>query len=228
MRGDRRGGRVTGARLVVAALAVGLLTSGCVRAQVAAAVRSDDTVTGEIVIASAVASAEEPGSVVEPPTELASRVRAQPYRQDEYAGTRLLFDGLTFDEFARLNQVSGGEGNRLRFQLRRAGDLVLFTGRVDLVDIPAPDKADVAVRMSFPGRVTATNGRQVGNEVSWQPLPGQLTELNATVRYADPATPKWTTWAALVGGLAGFVVLMVLVLAFVVHRRADRADRLTA
>jgi len=220
MSGDRRWGRTGSVGLVVGLLAVVLLTTGCLRAQVAAAVRSDDTVTGEVIIASLVNADDEPGSVVEPPSELGSRVTAQPYRQDGYAGTRLLFSGLTFEEFGGLNQVPGGEGDRLRFQLRRAGDLVLFTGRVDLAEIAAPERVDVGVRMSFPGRITDTNGRQVGNEVSWQPAAGQVTELSATVRYADPATPPWTQWAAIVGGLAGLVAILVLVLALVAHRRS--------
>jgi hypothetical protein len=218
------GGRVVRVGSAVGVLAVALLASGCLRAQVAAAVRSDDTVTGEIVIAT-LAEEKDAGAVLSPPAELQARVRTQPYRQDGYAGTRLLFNELTFEEFGRLNQVPGGEGNRLRFQLRRSGDLVLFSGRVDLVQIPAPDRVDVAVRISFPGRVTATNGRQSGNEISWQPPAGQVTELTATARYADPAAAPWTHWAAVVGGMAAVVVLAVLLLAVVAHRRSLRTAR---
>lgn len=198
----------------------GLLTGGCLRAQVAAAVRSDDTVTGEFVIASLVTTPEEPGAVLEAPDGLGDRVRLEPYRQDDYAGTRVLFDDLTFEEFGQLNQVPGGEGDRLRFQLRRAGQLVLFTGRVDLAEVAAPERVDVTVRLSFPGRVTETNGRRTGNEVAWQPAGGQVTDLNATARYADPGSTPWTQWALVVGGLTGLVVLIVLVLAFVAHRRS--------
>ena len=218
------GGRVVRVGSAVGVLAVALLASGCLRAQVAAAVRSDDTVTGEIVIAT-LAEEKDAGAVLSPPAELQARVRTQPYRQDGYAGTRLLFNALTFEEFGRLNQVPGGEGNRLRFQLRRSGDLVLFSGRVDLVQIPAPDRVDVAVRISFPGRVTATNGRQSGSEIFWQPPAGQVTELTATARYADPQAAPWTHWAAVVGGMAAVVVLTVLLLAVVAHRRSLRTAR---
>lgn len=215
-------GRVARVGLAVGALAVALLASGCLRAQLAAAVASDDTVTGELVIAALVGNDTEQGPVLTPPAGLASQVRTQPYRQDGYAGTRLLFERLTFDEFGRLNQVPGGEGNRLRFQLRRSGSLVLFTGRVDLVQVATPERVDVAVRMSLPGRITATNGRQSGGEVSWRPAAGQVSELTATARYADPHAAPWTRWAALVGGLAAVVVLTVLLLAFVAHRRVSR------
>lgn len=211
-----------GVALALGVLAAGVLTSGCLRAQVAAAVGADDTVTGEVVIATVTAKPDEPGSVITPPGDFAARVRVQPYRDGDYAGTRLLFDRLTFEEFGRLNQVPGGEGRRLRFQLRRSGTLVQFTGRVDLVDIAAPDRVDVAVRLSFPGRVNSTNGQLTGNEVSWQPAAGEVTDLSATVRYADPSSPPWTQWAAIVGGLAGLVVIAVLLLAFFAHRRSLR------
>lgn len=217
------GGRAARAgRAAASALAVALLATGCLRAQVAAAVRGDDTVTGEVVIAT-LAEEKDAGAVLNPPPDMGSRVRAQPYRQDGYAGTRLLFTELTFEEFGRLNQVPGGQGNRLRFQLRRSGELVIFTGRVDLVQVAAPDRVDVGVRMSFPGRITATNGRQAGNEITWRPPVGEITDLTATARYADPQVRPWTQWFALVGGLAGVVVLAVLLLAVVAHRRSVRA-----
>lgn len=215
----RWGSRV--ALAVLAALIV-LLTSGCLRAQVAAAVRSDDTVTGEMVLAQVVTAETEPGAVVVPPEALASRVRAQPYRQDGYAGTRLLFENLTFDEFGALAESEGAQGDRMSFELRRAGDLVLFTGRVDLTEVAAPDRVDVTVRLSFPGRVTATNGQQSGNEVSWRPAPGERTDLDATARYADPGARPWREWAYLVGGGVGVVALLVVVLAIVSHRMSAR------
>jgi hypothetical protein len=174
------------------------------------------------VIASVVNDPNDAGPVLQPPLDLAGRVRTQPYRQDGYAGTRMLFEKLSFDDFGRLNQVPGGQANRLRFQLRRSGDLVLFSGRVDLVEVAAPERVDVDVRLSFPGRVTATNGEQAGNEVSWRPPAGQLSELTATVRYADPGTAPWTQWALLVGAMAAIVALAVLLLALVAHRRYVR------
>jgi hypothetical protein len=211
-----------GVGTAVGLLAVAVLATGCLRAQVAAAVRADDTVTGEMVVATVAADQNDAGAVVAPPAGLESKVQAQPYRQDGYAGTRLLFDALTFEEFGRLGQLAGGERSRLRFQLRRSGDVVLFSGRVDLVQVAAPERLDVAVRMSFPGRITGTNGQQTGNEVSWRPPAGQITDLSATIRYADPAVTPWTRWAALVGGLTGFVVLAVLLLALLAHRRSMR------
>lgn len=216
-----RGGG-TRAALAVVVAAIALLTTGCLRAQVAAAIRSDDTVTGEMVLATVVAADTEAGAVVTPPDELRSRVRTQPYRQDGYAGTRLLFEGLTFEEFGSLTGSEGAPSDRLDFELRRAGDLVLFTGRVDLTEVAAPERVDVTVRLTFPGRVTATNGQLTGNEVAWRPAPGERTDLSATARYPDPDATPWTQWAYLVGGAAGVVAVLVLVLALVSHRMSAR------
>ena len=159
-------GRTRAGLAVVGVAAMALLASGCIRVQVAAAVRADDTVTGELVVASVTQKPEDLGTVFTPPSDIAAKVRTQPYRENDFAGTRVLFEGLTFEEFGRLNQVPGGEANRLRMQLRRAGGLVLFTARVDLTQVPAPERANVGIRLSFPGRVTSTNGKQSGNEVS--------------------------------------------------------------
>ena len=199
-----------------------LLTGGCMRARVAVAVGADDRVTGEVVIAVVVQSEQEAGAVLTPPPELAAKVRTEPYRQDGYAGTRLLFTGLTFEEFGRLNDAGGGAPQRLHFELRRSGNLVLFNGRVDLTTLPAPERADVEIRMSFPGRLTATNGDQDDETVTWTTPAGRVSELSATARYAEPGSRTWLQWALVVGGLAGLVVLVTAVLAFIAHRRFVR------
>jgi hypothetical protein len=209
-------------RLLVVCVLLGLMASGCTRARVAIAVGADDLVTGEIVVAVVVQSEQEQGAVIQPPADLTGKVSVQPYRQDGYAGTRMLFAGLTFDEFSRLDDAPGGSPERLQFQLRRAGNLLLFTGRVDLTGIPNPERTDVQVRISFPGRVTGTNGDQQDETVSWILSPGKVTELTASARHAEPGSTTWQQWALLVGGLAGLVVLMIILLAFVAHRRFVR------
>jgi Protein of unknown function (DUF3153) len=200
-------------------LVVALLTGGCVRARIAVAVSPDDLVTGEIVIAVVVLSEQEKGSVLTPPADVAGKVRAQPYRQDGYAGTRLLFTDLTFDEFGRLLLAAAEAPDGLQLELRRAGSFVLFNGRVDLSGVPNPERADVQIRISFPGSVTGTNGDQEDETVSWVLLPGEVTELSATARYTEPGTRSWSQWALLVGALAALVVLIIGLLAYLTHRR---------
>lgn len=223
--GGRRLKLVAGCLLGV--VAVVLVSGGCTRARVAVAVTPDDLVTGEVVVATVVGSDQEPGSVLTPPAAVASKVRAEPYRQDGYAGTRLLFTELTFDEFSVLLQSVTDAPDGLRLELRRAGALVLFNGRVDLTGMPNPERSDVQVRISFPGTVTGTNGEQQERTVSWIVQPGKVTELTATARYAEPGSRSWGQWALLVGVLALFVVLIITVLAYLSHRQfADQPVRI--
>lgn len=215
----RRWLTVLGVCALVLALA-GL--GGCMRARVAVAVGTDDLVTGEVVVATVMNSEDDQGRVVQPPPDLTAKVRTEPYREDDYAGTRMLFSGLTFEEFGRINQVQGGESERLELKLRRSGQLVLFNGFVDLTQSPVDNPPDVQVRLSFPGRITATNGLQEDQTITWTPGPNTITEMTATVRYAEPGTRTWQEWAIAVGGLAGIVVLMIIGLALLAHRRYVR------
>jgi Protein of unknown function (DUF3153) len=204
-------------------LGVGLLAAaGCTRARIAVAIGTNDLVTGEIVVAVVVQSEQEPGAVLSPPPDLSSKVRTEPYRQDGYAGTRMLFTGLTFDELSRLAETPGDSPERVQFDLRRAGNLVLLNGRIDLSGIPNPERTDVQIRISFPGPVVATNGDQQGETVSWIMEAGKVSELTASARFAEPGTRSWQQWALLVGGLAGLVVLMIGLLAYYTHRRFAR------
>lgn len=216
-RGGRRPRLVAGC--ILGLLTVTLLAGGCMRARVAVAIGPDDLVTGEVVIATIVNSDQEPGAMLQPPADLGSRVQAQPYRQDGYAGTRLLFTDLSFDEFERLLLTATDTPEGMQLELRRAGSFVLFNARVDLSGMPNPERADVQVRISFPGSVTGTNGDQEDSTVSWIVQPGQATDFTATARYTEPGTRSWSQWALLIGGLALVVVLIVGLLAYLSHRR---------
>lgn len=210
-----------------AVLAVGLLAGGCVRARVAIAVSDNDLVTGEMVVAVVVQSEQEPGALVKPPPELAGKIRTEPYRQDGYAGTRVLFTELTFDELDRLMKTSADAPAGLQFTLRRAGGLVVLDGRVDMSGVPNPERADVQIRFSFPGTIIGTNGDHQDETVSWIADPGKVTELTATARYAEPGTRSWEQWALLLSAMAGSVVVIIALLAYYAHRRfSDQPARI--
>ena len=76
--------------------------------------------------------------------------------------------------------------------LRRAGDLVILEGRVDLTSLNDPD-ADVSLSVAFPGEVTSTNGDQVSSDiVEWKLRPGVVSTMNAQARYTDPSARSFT------------------------------------
>ncbi|GAA1300861.1 DUF3153 domain-containing protein [Saccharothrix xinjiangensis] len=210
--------RASALLLPVILLAAFALT-GCVRLHAAMAVSQDDRVSGEITAATPPARDNDPGPQLKVPEELAARVTTKPYQQDDYVGTRVYFSALTFDEVRVLAAATSASSSRYQLAFRRSGDLVTLSGSVDLTQVP-PERADVQVKIAFPGEVIDTNGREEDNAtIAWAPKPGQASMLTATVRYAGANAVSYFGWTMLVAGLTGGAALIVLVLALVSHRR---------
>jgi hypothetical protein len=196
--------------MLLALLVVGSL-SGCARVRAALAVQPDDTVTGEIVLATPEKAPDDPGPTITLPADLESAVDVVPYRQDGYAGSVLRFSNLTFAQVATLNQAAGPVGNAVRFEMRRAGNRVLVVGAVDLTTVSV-DRADFQLKISFPGQVLESNGEADSSTVSWKFTPSEVGDFSAVVAYDDPDAPSalnWTIGLGLVVALcaAGIVAL---------------------
>ncbi|MBB5959916.1 hypothetical protein FHS29_006538 [Saccharothrix tamanrassetensis] len=194
--------------------------TGCVRLHAAMALSQDDRVSGEIVAATPLTDDNDAGPQLKVPNELASRVTTKPYKADAYTGTQMAFNGLTFDEVRALSMATSSTFSRYQLGFRRSGDLVTLSGSVDLTQVPT-ERADIQVKISFPGEIIDTNGREEEpTTISWSPKPGQATMLAATLRYAGENSPSYFAWTMLVAGLTGGAALIVLVLAIVAHRRS--------
>jgi hypothetical protein len=196
--------------LLLAALAL----SGCARVQAALAVQPDDTVTGQIVVATPETGPDDPGPAITLPPDLESDVDVSEYRQDGYAGSVLRFDGLTFEQTATLTQAVGPAGSKVRFEMRRAGSRVLVGGAVDLTTVSV-DRADFQLKMNFPGQVVESNGDADSSEVSWTFTPGEVGDFSAVVAYPDPQAPSPVNWTL---GLAGVVALAACAVVLLAHR----------
>ncbi|MBP2473740.1 hypothetical protein JOF53_002612 [Crossiella equi] len=194
------------------------LMSGCVKATMTMAVSEDDRVSGELVLLTLPAREGDLGPQLKVPAELASRVRSLPHGKDGYHGSQLFFSALTFEELRQLSAATELLSTNYKLQLRRSGGLVTLSGSVDLSALSA-ENTDVRLRVSFPGRVASTNGKQEADGISWAPKAGQISELSATVSYADQRTESWQYWAIVVASGSGAVALLVYVLAFLAHRR---------
>jgi hypothetical protein len=193
--------------LLLAALAL----SGCARVQAALAVQPDDTVTGQIVVATPETGPDDKGPAIALPPDLASDVDVSAYRQDGFTGSVLRFDGLTFEQTAMLAQAAGPIGSKVRFEMRRVGSRVLIGGAVDLTTVSV-DRADFQLKMNFPGQVVDSNGDADSSEVAWTFTPGEVGDFSAVVTYPDPQAPSPVNWtlglAAMVALAAAAVVLM--------------------
>lgn len=187
--------------LLLVVLAVAAL-GGCARIRAALAVQPNDTVAGEVVIATPDSG---PAPQITLPPDLASDVDVTEYRQDGYAGSVLRFTGLTFDQVGRLTSVAGAGDDRTQLTLRRAGNRIVLEGAADLTTVPV-DRADFQLKISFPGQVLDTNGDSEAGTVSWTFTPGEVGDVSAVVAYDDPQAPSATAWTL---GLAAVVALVV-------------------
>ena len=196
--------------LLLAALAL----SGCARVQAALAVQPDDTVTGQVVVATPETGPDDPGPAITVPPDLESDVEVSEYRQDGYAGSVVRFDGLSFEQTATLTQAVGPAGSKIRFEMRRAGSRVLIGGAVDLTTVSV-DRADFQLKMNFPGQVLESNGDADSSEVSWRFTPGEVGDFSAVVAYPDPQAPSPVNWTL---GLAAVVALAAAAVVLLAYR----------
>lgn len=197
-------GRRTPTLLLALLLALGVI-GGCARVQVGLVVQPDDTVAGDIVVA----TTDRTGPQVTVPPELIDEVDITPYRQEDYVGSRLRFSGLSFTQVSQLTSLSSATGDRVRFTLRRVGNRVLAKGTADLA-VATGDRADFQLKINFPGDVLESNGEVEARTVTWVFSPGEKGEIGAVAGFVDPEGPSTLLWTLLltVGiiGVAGGVV----------------------
>lgn len=197
--------------LLLAVLLTLLAVSGCARVQAALAVQPDDTVRGEIVIATPEQGPEDPGPEITLPPALADDVDVSEYRQDGYAGSVVQFSDLTFLQVGELIAGAGANGDQVELALRRAGNRVLVSGAVDLTTVDA-DRADFQLKISFPGQILDTNGDADSGTVSWTFEAGEVGDIEAVVAFDDPEAPSplnWTLGLAAVVALAAAAVVLL-------------------
>ncbi len=225
----RTAGRDHLRRLLGLVVLCGLLMvslSGCVRIHAALAVSQDDLISGELVIAALPVNSDDDGPKLTVPPELGDKVRTEPYTADGYVGQKVTLTGLRFTDLTLLvDSISTLRQYRLSFH--RSGDLVSLAGSIDLTRVPK-ERADVQVKIAFPGRITRTNGDNTDGTISWEPKPGAVTEFSAVAQYSNAAGISWTQWVAMVGGGAIGVAVLVVLLALFTHRRSLRLERIQA
>lgn len=184
---------------------------GCVRVHTTLTVSPDDRVSGDIVAAVKPRDSKDNGPQFDESLPFGQKVSVSAYSSDGYVGSQASFSDLTFAEVPQLANLSN-EATGVDVSLRRAGNLVILEGRVDLTTLTNPD-ADVRFDVTFPGEVTSTNGERLDtNVVQWRLKPGVVSTMSAQSRFTDPSTRSFTAaaiWLAvaalLVSGLIGYL-----------------------
>lgn len=220
----RRVSRVTGLVALFAMLVLSL--TGCLRIHTALAVSPDDLVSGELIVAALPVSEQDTGPPLTIPPELNDRVQAEKYAQDGYVGQKVTFRELRFTDVATLVE-SISEANQYRMSFRRAGGRVTLAGSVDLTQVPK-DRADIQIKVAFPGTVSQTDGDEDDGTISWSPKPGAVTEFNAIAEYSTDGGESLMKWVTIVGGGAMLAAIIAALLALIAHRRSLSAERAQA
>ena len=192
-------------------LLVAPMLAGCLKVHTTITVSDNDMVSGDITAAVKPRDDKDQGPQFDENMPFSHKVSISSYKSDGYVGSQASFSGLTFAEFPQLASLSR-DANGVDISLRRAGNLVILEGRVDLTNVNDPD-ADVSFTASFPGEVTSTNGDRLDtNSVEWKLKPGTVSVMSAQSRYTDPSTRSfrnaaiWLVVAAfLVSGLIGYL-----------------------
>ena len=116
------------------------------------------------------------------------------YRQEGYAGSLVRFSDLTFPQVSELISAAGAPGEKVRMEIRRAGNRVVVDGAVDLTTVDV-DRADFQLKIAFPGQVLDANGEADSGEVSWTFDAGEVGDIEAVVAFDDPDAPSPVNWS---------------------------------
>jgi hypothetical protein len=223
----REPGRSRRLRLRVVAvlfLLLAPLAVGCVRVHTSITVSPDDQVSGEIIAAAKPRNNEDQGPQFEMNMGFSQKIDVEPYDADGYVGSQATFSALTFAEVPQLANLSR-DATGVDVSLRRAGNLVILEGRVDLTTLTDPD-ADVKFSAAFPGEVTSTNGERLDtNAVQWTLKPGVVNSMSAQSRFTDPSTRSFTAAAI---GLGVAALLVSGLIGYLAWRDRDQSVRLGA
>lgn len=217
----RRPRRLRLIALAVLLLIVSPLAVGCLRVQASITVSPDDKVSGQILAAAKPRDDQDTGPQFDENLPFAQKVAISSYKQAGYVGSEAVFSDLSFAELPQLANMSADAAG-VDLSLRRAGNLVLLEGRVDLTSLSDPE-AEVELTVSFPGEVTSTNGDRISTDtVRWKLKPGVVNTMNAQARYTDPATRAFRGGAWVVGIAALLAAGLVGVLAWLARDRSPR------
>jgi len=210
--------------LALLMLFIAPLMAGCLRVNASITVSGDDAVSGEITAVTKARDDQDRGPQFDENLSFSQKVDVSSYEADGYVGSQATFSDLTFAELPQLANLSRDAAG-VDITLRRAGNLVILEGRVDLTNVTDPD-AEVKFSAAFPGEVTSTNGERVDTGVvEWTLKPGVVTTMSAQSRYTDPSTRSFNA-AALWLGLAALVVTGLI--AALAWRDRDTSARFTA
>nr|WP_236950484.1 DUF3153 domain-containing protein [Mycobacterium sp. MS1601] len=208
--------------LAVLLLVVAPLAVGCVKVRTTLTVSPDDLVSGQIIAAAQPADDQDKGPQFTYNVPFAQKVAISEYSDDDgFVGSEAVFSNLTFAEVPQLANINP-EAAGVDLSFRRAGNLVILEGRVDLTSL-TDQEAEVELTVSFPGEITSTNGNRIDTDiVEWKLKPGIVNTMSAQARFTDPSTRSFTGGALVLGVSSLVVAGLVGLLAWLARDRSPK------
>jgi hypothetical protein len=215
----------------VALGAIVLLMTGCIKLDMDLKISSDNKVSGTVIFAFnkqlLSLTGQSPTQVIEGsgesiPGSGAPGTSVSPYEDDQFSGEKVTYEDV---DLGLINQGSTADS----LKIERVGDEFHISGTLDFGNTDAQgnplgdaaqqtlSSAQLSVKLTFPGAVTASNGQVEGNSVTWTPKIGEKMPLTA-VASAIGTGSSFPTWALAAIG----VVLLVVVVAIMMIRRRPR------
>ena len=218
---------------IIGVVALALLSTSCLKVDLALRLHTDDTVDGSMTYAVSrdllTLTNSSPDTLF---NQIASQAPLPPgvtyrttdYSDDTFVGKTLTFSGADVSAFRQ--QDVGGES----LSIQRVGDTFTVNGEVDLTKTgqlqPGSQQLakDMQLRLAitFPGPVQEQTGGTVdGNTVTWTPTYGTKTVIRATGSALGDPSGGPLIWVA-IGVVAALLVAAVVVL--IARRRGTRGS----
>jgi hypothetical protein len=219
--------RLRGCARAIALCALAMLLTGCIKVDLNMQLQEDNTVSGTMVfavsrdlLALTGSSADDLLGQITSAGPLPSGVRFQesPFADDRFEGKTYTFSDVPIDAFSQ--GTTAGE----TISIKRVGDTFQVTGEIDLTSRATgqlqPGAAQLAkdmelrIAITFPGPVSQQSGGTIsGNTVTWTPVFGTKTEIQATGSAIGSGGNRWVMWI-----LVGLAIVLVVVVVLVVVR----------
>jgi hypothetical protein len=194
--------------------------AGCLRVNASITVSPEDRVSGEIIAAVKPRDDKDTGPQFDENLGFSQKITVGRYAADGYVGSTANFSDLSFAELPQLANLSRDAAG-VDISLRRAGNLVILEGRVDLTNVTDPE-ADVKFSAAFPGEIISANGERIGTDaVEWKLKSGTVTKMSAQARYTDPSTRSFAATALWLGLAACLAAGIIAALAWRDHDRSS-------
>jgi hypothetical protein len=217
---------------VAALAALAMAMSACLKLDIDLALSPDDTVSGSIIFAMDKGLLDLAGQSFDdllaesaPIPEDVEGVTVEDYEDDDFVGQQFVFEAVPISEFAdagegQLSIVHEGDVFRVSGVLDLSSGLSGATGLTGFDPSQFLQGAELRVRVTFPGEVIEANGEIDGNSVTWTPVVGERTDIEATGSAVEGGGSSNLTLWLIIGGV---VLLLVIVAVVLLARRKPRA-----